>query len=397
MEKNTHNSNSIASIEDDKKFFYWLFEPDTTDQPNVSDAEIPLLIWLNGGPGCSSMDGLWLENGPFRLTSPSGASADWTIQINPYSWHKSPAYLLYIDQPVGTGLSFSKRRNYCRNDHEVNADFYVFLQNFLQVYSQLFLEDQPEIVQTSDRKQKERYNMSRPLYFSGESHAGHYIPNMMDYILEMNDIDESTKMPHVLIDLHGGAIGNGWINPYYQYAAAEVAFGAGSIDLAQKEELDRQEIKCRNLLKSGKLSSPVCFDLLDNIVDQSHGQSGKSKVSIYDDRIWEKRGQSRSFPPGHKNVERYLGGWSGSGYPSDMTVDYHTVLQAIHADESIMAKQRFEECTDPPYNALSHQDGLGVVDQVVRILNHRDKPRLLFFNGMKYVYRVFYHHYYIHF
>jgi carboxypeptidase C (cathepsin A) len=65
--------------------FYWLFE--------AADNNAPLLLWLNGGPGCSSMDGLFLELGPFKINGNS-------IVINPYSWHNS-ANLLFIDQPVG--------------------------------------------------------------------------------------------------------------------------------------------------------------------------------------------------------------------------------------------------------------------------------------------------------
>lgn len=63
-------------------------------------------------------------------------------------------------------------------------------------------------------------------------------------------------------------------------------------------------------------------------------------------------------------------------------MDYKNVLNELHAEESISANQRYAECTDPPYNALAYQDGLGVVDEVVRILDHKEKPRLLFFNGM---------------
>ena len=85
-----------------------------------------------------------------------------------------------------------------------------------------------------------------------------------------------------------------------------------------------------------------------------------SKVSQYDTRLWEKKGQSRSFPMGHKDVETYLGGRSHSQNPP-LNVNYRDVLQAIHATESIDARQTYEECTDPPYVALEHQDGLGTL------------------------------------
>eukprot|EP00555_Chaetoceros_dichaeta_P008842 CAMPEP_0198275072 /NCGR_PEP_ID=MMETSP1447-20131203/63028_1 /TAXON_ID=420782 /ORGANISM="Chaetoceros dichaeta, Strain CCMP1751" /LENGTH=279 /DNA_ID=CAMNT_0043969653 /DNA_START=20 /DNA_END=856 /DNA_ORIENTATION=+ len=90
-----------ASLQDDKKLFYWLFEPLLPETYNSEDSEIdiPLVIWLNGGPGCSSLDGLFLETGPFRLTeqprdqtqqqSSNGTTEEgddrWSIEINPYS------------------------------------------------------------------------------------------------------------------------------------------------------------------------------------------------------------------------------------------------------------------------------------------------------------------------
>lgn len=373
-----------ASHTDDKKLFYWLFLPDTVDATTVeSENDIPLIIWLNGGPGCSSMDGLWIENGPFRLVPPQESGMnDWNIEINPYSWHKTPAYVLYVDQPVGTGLSFTKLGNYCKNDLQIDIDFHLFLENFMLVYKDFFLKSEKEKVTSDDGKEVEQYTMKRQMYFSGESHAGHYIPSMMDYILKKNDETKSKNMPLVKFDLKGGAIGNGWVDPYYQYSASDVAYGASLIDLAQKEELDKREVECREDLKEGKLDSSKCFSLLSDVISDSAGRHAKKKVSVYDNRLWEKRGGSRDFPPGHKYVESYLGGWSGKEYPNDMTVDYKDVLKALHAEESVSANQRFEECTDPPYDALATQDGLGVRDEVVAILSHPDKPRLLFFNGV---------------
>jgi len=216
-----------ASPKDDKHFFYWLFEPSFSSSAAVVEDDVttvPLVIWLNGGPGCSSLDGLFLETGPFRLREQrqqqpkqheyttedtddtTGSTTDnegedpWTIEINPHSWHTAPAYVLYIDQPVGTGLSYTKEGNYCTNDKEINVDFYYFLENFLTVYKEFFLvEQQPDEVEEDDGAGGDGYDedevddgctrmeTKRPLFFSGESHAGHYIPSMMNYILHQNN------------------------------------------------------------------------------------------------------------------------------------------------------------------------------------------------------------------
>jgi len=296
------------------------------------------------------------------------ADPEWRIGINEFSWHNAPAWVVYLDQPVGTGLSFTRDGRYCRNDEEVNEDFYAFLVNFLKVYSDMFLTTGNE-------------STSRKVFFAGESHAGHYIPSIMDYILKKNEEDAE-----IYIELGGAAIGNGWVDPYNQYAAAAAAYGTGLIDLAQWADLNRKEKECQKQMDDGTLNANICFSLLDSIITDSNGWQ-KYKVSVYDNRVWELLTEPRSFPKGHKIVEAFLGNVKENKqqHPSNPKMPDATsqlVLIAIHATEATHAGQFYKECTDPPYDALVHQDGKGVVPELVRVLSHPDQIPVLFFNGM---------------
>lgn len=166
--------------------FYWLFEAPQNPE------SLPLLIWLNGGPGCSSMDGLWLELGPLRL-DPNSAS----VLINRHSWH-NVANLLFIDQPVGTGFAYTKSKNgLASNDDMVNTQFYTFLQEFFKLH--------PRYINAAEGNQP---RSTRPLFISGESHAGHYIPTMAAHILQKNAaIRNSNAGDGLLISLEGIALG----------------------------------------------------------------------------------------------------------------------------------------------------------------------------------------------
>lgn len=329
----------------------------------------PYIMHCMLGPGCSSMDGLFIENGPLRFVK---SGDDYILTDNPYSWNKAPAYTLYIDQPVGTGLSFTTSQKYPTNDLEVNIDFYYFLTQFIQLHADKFL-DSPDGAA--------RPTTNRPIFFSGESHAGHYIPSMMNYILQQNNNNSSIK-----VLLQGAAIGNGWMDPFHQYAAAEAAYGHGLLDRPQVNAMDALERECQEKLAKGHFVVSECYALLDKVVAQSYGSNSEYKVSTYDARLAERKGAAREFPFGHRLVETYLGNWpekQGSLRDWDSSSTNVMVLEAIHATAAAAAGQRFQECTDPPYEALSHLDGKGVVPDVVAILEHPDNVRLLFFNGME--------------
>ncbi|KAJ2612359.1 hypothetical protein H4S08_002743, partial [Coemansia sp. RSA 1365] len=127
---------------DDKHFFYWFFEA----QNKPKDRSTPVVVWLNGGPGCSTMIGALTELGPC-LVSEKG---DKTV-INPYGWNQN-ANLLFIDQPANVGFSYGTP---VTNSTAAANDFVALLQLFYKTYPEYY---------------------SGGLHIFGESFGGHYIP-----------------------------------------------------------------------------------------------------------------------------------------------------------------------------------------------------------------------------
>ncbi|XP_042510756.1 serine carboxypeptidase-like 40 [Macadamia integrifolia] len=143
----------------------------------------PLLLWLNGGPGCSSLAyGAMEEHGPFRVYSDGK-----TLYRNPYAWNRE-ANVLYLESPAGVGFSYSNRTSdYAKSgDRRTAIDNYAFLVNWLERF--------PEY-------------KTREFYISGESYAGHYVPQLAHAILQENKIAKKT-----IINLKGLIIGNAVIN-----------------------------------------------------------------------------------------------------------------------------------------------------------------------------------------
>lgn len=101
----------MIKVREDSDIFYWQF--DSRSNPSTD----PLVIWLNGGPGCSSLTGLFAENGPFTVQD------DLTLLSNPYSWNNS-TNLVFVDQPVGTGFSRVGFNEFTHNETQVANDFW---------------------------------------------------------------------------------------------------------------------------------------------------------------------------------------------------------------------------------------------------------------------------------
>ncbi|KIK38324.1 hypothetical protein CY34DRAFT_91159 [Suillus luteus UH-Slu-Lm8-n1] len=132
-----------------RQLYFWFFPPGP--EGSLDD----LIFWTNGGPGCSSLEGLLQENGPFSW---SWGQAKPTV--NQQSWTNLSS-VLWVEQPVGTG--FSQGIPNAQNEDDVAAQLVGFMQQFLEVFSEL---------------------KGKKLYLTGESYAGTYVPYIANYIYE---------------------------------------------------------------------------------------------------------------------------------------------------------------------------------------------------------------------
>ena len=158
------------------EMMFWLFEPDT------QSVEDTLVVWLNGGPGCSSFNcGVMMEHSPVtQPLRPAGfccLKPDPELFYNEHTWTKATT-MLYVEQPIGTGFSYGHPLP--ETEADVSADLYVWLQNFYNVFEHL-----------------RPYNF----YVMGESYAGMFVPSIARYIHL-----ENQKGKDKLINLKGAAM-----------------------------------------------------------------------------------------------------------------------------------------------------------------------------------------------
>ena len=112
----------ILDGEPELQSLYFLLVESRSDDP-LND---PLVIWLNGGPGCSSMLGAYTELGPYNYVyNAEGNSTDEMFKMvyNNHAWNNN-ANVLYVDQPLGTGFSYTDSVMKMRwNEDDIAKDF----------------------------------------------------------------------------------------------------------------------------------------------------------------------------------------------------------------------------------------------------------------------------------
>ncbi|XP_075982935.1 putative serine carboxypeptidase CPVL [Anticarsia gemmatalis] len=214
---NSHAAYFTVNKTSNGNLFFWYFPAQGKDDTSLQST--PLIIWLQGGPGGSSLFGLFEEIGPIQYR-------DGKVERMPITWG-SDYSLLFIDNPVGTGFSFvDDKEGFATNEDMVGACLLSFMQQFLQVFSEL---------------------RPAPLFIAGESYAGKYIPAFGHYIHH----NKNDSMP---INLKGLAIGNGWIDPPTQLHYSEWALQAGLIDPQAAEKIHKIEDEARKYWEENNFS-----------------------------------------------------------------------------------------------------------------------------------------------
>jgi carboxypeptidase C (cathepsin A) len=274
----------------------------------------PLLLWLNGGPGCSSLDGLFYEHGPFIFIN-TGT----TLQPNPYSWNTN-ASVLYLEAPAGVGFSNlgNLSNNYTTDQITAHDNLLALLQFFKGFYEYRHL----------------------PFYITGESYAGIYVPTLALAIVNYN-----AYTPYNQINLKGIAVGNGATDWKYDVTPAfmHMLWHYGMMSDAWHTQL---MVNCDNM---NDFTSAVCQQTV-GMVSESVGD-----VNIYDiyGDCYPGPATERVFTDNQKRM-RFLTdtGMLGAVPPCIawegiyQYLNNATVKQAFHVNASI----NWEFCANLDYN-----------------------------------------------
>jgi carboxypeptidase C (cathepsin A) len=201
----------------------------------------PIVLWLNGGPGCSSMDGLFYEHGPFIFINDGT-----TLTVNPYSWNTN-ASVLYLEAPAGVGFSNlgNIANNYTTDEITAHDNLLALLQFFKGFYEYRHL----------------------PFYITGESYAGIYVPTLALAIVNYNAYTQYSP-----INLQGIAVGNGCTDWKYDTDPAfmHMLWNYGMMSPAWHTQLMDN---CDNM---NDFSSAACQQVVETV------NNAVGNVNIYD-------------------------------------------------------------------------------------------------------------------
>ncbi|OCK73133.1 putative carboxypeptidase S1 [Lepidopterella palustris CBS 459.81] len=306
------------SVGTNMNMWFWFFEA----RSNPTTA--PLAAWFNGGPGCSSMIGLFQENGPCHFVN--GAS---TPSLNPYSWN-TYANMIYIDQPIGVGFSYGTDSV----TSTVTAAPYVW--KLLQAFYAQFPQYE-----------------NRDFGLFTESYGGHYGPEFAHYFQQQNAAIDAGTVTGQKIPIVALGINNGWFDPAIQEKAyIQFSYNNTYQSLISKSDYDSYmstyESDCLPAIQAcaSSGSNSDCSNADNTCYNEIEGPL--SQVADFD--VYDIREPSNDpYPPS----------------------TYSTYLTKSSVVKAIGAKSTYQECPNAPYNkfATTGDDARSFLDTLSAVVS----------------------------
>lgn len=317
--------------------FHWYFVAE--QKPKTA----PLLLWLNGGPGTSSLLGLFEEHGPFIVNE------DIELESREYYWTKNH-HVIYIDSPVGTGFSYTdSEKGYSKNTDDVSRNLHEALEQFFKLWPNLKKND---------------------LYLTGESYGGKYLPNLAHLIIKKRKFK----------NFKGIAIGNGFTDPVMQVkGAGDYLYQQGFVDAATRDLFIEKEQKCSEIVEiinqnklclTGKIENLLkpCRDIMDPFSNNTLFANATGYGYVYNIL------QSRPPAKEDSRMEAYLEKASvrKSIHIGNLTRHFEQMKVQQHLGISILQseKKHVEELLAKNYKVLIYSGQLDIIFPYVITVNY---------------------------
>ncbi|KAF7330037.1 Carboxypeptidase [Mycena kentingensis (nom. inval.)] len=211
-----------------RHIFFYFFE--SRSDPDKDD----IIFWTNGGPGCSSSLGLFMELGPCRILDANGT------KYHPESWNTN-ANIFFVDQPIGVGFSYADYGETVSTTEEGAKDIAAFMFVFFEHFSKF---------------------KGRALHMAGESYGGRYVPVFAAEVYDQNA--KLVAAGYEPINLKSVMIGNGITDFYHQMSSVfDMQCTNASIEPTSSIEdcvaIKRMIPRCQKRLKES------CMDTFDAV------------------------------------------------------------------------------------------------------------------------------------
>ncbi|CAG2166942.1 unnamed protein product, partial [Oppiella nova] len=313
----THFSGFLTiNKEYNSNMFFWYF-------PALNgNKSAPVLLWLDGGPGASSLFSQFAQHGPIVLDKNLKPS------LREYTWAKEFS-VIYIDNPVGTGFSFTDNDlGYATTESDVARDLYSALQQFFTLFAD------------------ERRN---DFYITGESYAGKYVPAIA-YKIHSEGKTSNIK-------LKGLAIGNGWVDPVSQSDYGPFLYQIGLLDENQRDYVVRETNKIIDYINNKKYldASKISDELISSDNSYIKNMTGLKHHYNY---------MTCTIPDEFSNYEIYLGLESTRNaiHVGNVTFnDGNKVFAKLANDEMQSVKPWLTTLMDADYKVILYNGQLDII------------------------------------